>query len=277
MLSAIFRRRIMQWFKSAMVVSSVAIFAAAFAVEGCSSKATPDDGGADVKAADGKAPTDGKAPGDGGNNTCTSGLSCETCDVTGFSVSPQAKPIGPKSGACTSAQLTAFDTACAATSSTQATCSTWETANAGCSACIVTDQTAASWGPLVCTQAGCSINVPGCIDLALAETGTENGTNGSCGDLLNASYECQDYACGACDVAADGGSDPASFQTCDNAALMAECKSYSDAFDSSSQCSALQGDTIPTAVQVCFASDPNSGFSEQEVVNIAAFFCGPAN
>jgi hypothetical protein len=276
MLSAIFRRRIMQWFKSAMVVSSMLTVAAAFSVEGCSTKNPGNGDGGDSGVIPADAKKDSPVNKDG-SAACTSGLSCEVCDVTGFSVSPQAKPIGPKSGACTTAQLTSFDTACVATAATQATCSTWEQANTTCSACIVTNQTAAAWGPLVCTSAGCSINVPGCLDLALGQVSTENGTNGSCGDLLNANYECQDYACDACNVAADGGTDPASFQTCDNAALQAECKSYSDAFDNGSQCSSLQGDTLPTSVQVCFASDPNSGFSEQEVVNISAYFCGPAN
>ena len=196
--------------------------------------------------------------------------------MTGFSVSPMAKPFGPKAGKCTPAQLTSFDTACLATAATQATCSTWEkdTNNTACLGCVVTQDTGASWGPLVCNSTSCSLNVPGCIDLALAQTGKENGTNGSCGDLLNASYECQDYACSACNVAADGGTDPAAFQTCDNAALQAECKSYSDAFNTSPNCSSLQGDTIPTAVQVCFASDPNTGFSEQEVLNMVTYFCG---
>lgn len=262
----------MQWFKGAMVVSSVALFGAAFAVGGCSSKpAGGGDSGTDVKIADSKA--DKVVTPDAG---CTSGLSCEVCDVTGFSVSPMAKPFGPHANKCSSAQLTSFDTACLATSATQATCSTWEkdTNNAGCLACAVTGDTDANWGPLVCTSTSCSLNVPGCLDLALGQTGQENGTNGSCGDLLNASYECQEYACGACNVAADGGSDPNSFTTCDNAALQAECKSFSDAFDTSPNCSSLQGDSIPTAVQVCFASDPNAGFSETEVLNMVAYFCG---
>jgi hypothetical protein len=264
----------MQWLKGALVVSSAAMFAAAFSVEGCSSNPAKGDGGPDVKIADGKT-GDSKPQGDGSGG-CTSGLSCEVCDVTGFSVSPQAKPFGPKANKCTSAQLTSFDTQCLSTTATQATCSTWEkdTANAACLACSVTQSTGANWGPLVCTSAGCSLNVPGCIDLALNQVSQENGTTGSCGDLLNASYECQDYACSACNVAADGGTDPASFTTCDNAAIAAECKSYADAFGNSSNCSSLNGDTIPTAVQVCFASDPQAGFSEQEVLNMVTYFCG---
>jgi hypothetical protein len=268
----------MQWFKSAMVVSSVALFGAAFAVGGCSSKPAGggDSGNPDVSIKDGNAKPDSPTNKDGGPSNCTSGLSCEVCDVTGFSVSPMAKPFGPKAAKCTAAQLTSFDTQCLATSATQATCSTWEkdTNNAGCLACAVTSDTSANWGPLVCTSSSCSLNVPGCLDLALGQVSKENGTNGSCGDLLNASYECQDYACGACNVAADGGTDPASFQTCDNAALQAECKSYADAFQNSPNCSSLQGDALPPSVQVCFAADPNTGFTEQEVLNMVTYFCG---
>jgi len=264
----------MQWFKGLMVVSSVAVFsAAALSTEGCSSPAKT-DGGTDAIVGKDGSKTDGGG-GDSGNQ-CTSGLSCEVCDVTGFSVSPMAKPFGPHANKCSAAQLTSFDTACLADAATQATCSTWEkdTNNSACLACVVTNDTGANWGPLVCGSTTCSLNVPGCLDLALNQVSQENGTNGSCGDLLNASYECQDYACSACNVAADGGSDPTSFSTCDNAALQAECKSYSDAFDSSANCSALQGDTIPTAVQVCFAADPQTGFTEQEVLNMVTYFCG---
>jgi hypothetical protein len=263
----------MQWFKGAMVVSSVAMFAGAFAVEGCSSKPATGDGGADVKAADSKA--DVKPNGDSGTQ-CTSGLSCEVCDVTGFSVNPQAKPIGPSANKCTTTQLSQFDTACLAASSNQTTCGQFlqATANSTCAACLVTKDTDASYGPLVCGASTCSFNIPGCLDLALNQVSQENGTNGSCGDILNASYECQDFACAACDVAADGGTDPASFQTCDNAAIAAECKSYADAFNTSSSCSSLQGDTIPTSVQKCFPAG-SGGFTETEQLDFVTYFCGP--
>jgi len=262
----------MQWLKSAMVVSSVLMVAAGFSVQGCSSSKPGGDAGEG-----GVIPKDGSKDinnGDTGGG-CQSGLACEVCDVTGFSVSPQAKPFGPHAAKCTSAQVTSFDTQCLSDTATQTTCQAWQTANAACAACAVTNTTSANWGPLVCDSAGCSLNVPGCLDEALNQVSQENGTNGSCGDILNASYECQDYACSGCNIADDGGSDPASFSTCDQSALANECKSFSDAFDSASQCSSLQGDSIPTAVQVCFASDPNTGFSEQEVTNMVAFFCGP--
>ena len=42
----------MQWLKGALVVSSAAMFAAAFSVEGCSSNPTKGDGGPDVKIAE---------------------------------------------------------------------------------------------------------------------------------------------------------------------------------------------------------------------------------
>ena len=51
----------MQWFKSAMVVSSVLMVSAAFSVEGCSSGTKPTDGGGDVLIKDG-AKTDAPKP-----------------------------------------------------------------------------------------------------------------------------------------------------------------------------------------------------------------------
>jgi len=280
----------MQWFKGAVVVMSA--FAVAALANGCSSKGggTSDAGDGGLVPSDAKpdkANTDGS-----GNCTPTSGLSCEQCDVTGFTATGQATPEGPHmSGACSAGDITAFDTACLSTSSDQTSCFAWQNAEAdagpNCLNCIYTFQTGATWGPFVCdNQSGqCTINIPGCVDLALGQTGQENSTStGSCGDLLNASYECQDYACGSCNVAADGGSDSASFDQClgtnsnTDGALNNECKSFADAFDSASQCAALTGDAGLTGdLAGCFPADANTGYTEQELTNFVNYFCGPAN
>jgi hypothetical protein len=173
---------------------------------------------------------------DGPPPDCGSGLACEVCDVTGFSVVPQAKP-SQATNACAAQDISSFVTACIDASATQQTCTAWEQSDAGasaCGVCILTQTTAATWGPLVCDSNACSINTGGCIDIVSGEIAIENGTNGSCGDLTNAFDECIDYACGACTSTSDS-------TTCSNNAEQAECKSYFDAAQTASACAVDAG------------------------------------
>lgn len=263
----------MQWLKSAMVVSSVMMAATAFSVEGCSSnnnnKTDAGDGG--IVGKDTGPGKDTGTTNDGSIGQCPSGSpACEVCDVSGFSPAPQVTPIGPKAGKCPSTDIQAFETACLASTATSATCQAWQTSektsNATCLSCVFTQTTGTGWGPLVCDNNGCKLNVPGCLDLALGQQSQENGTStGSCGDYLSASYGCQDQACSACT-----GTD---FGTCANDAVSNECKTYADAFSNATPCAALQGDTEPPNVSNCFPA-AQSGFTDQEFVNFTNFFCG---
>ncbi len=152
---------------------------------------------------------------------CVSSLACEQCDVSGYAPTPMAKPLGPNAQACADSDITAFVNACLGASSSASACSTWQgSAPAACESCLFTQNTAASWGLLVCTSTGCDVNIPGCVDLELAQVSQEKqaGGAGSCGDAFNASYGCQDYACGACSTT--------DFNTCASDAIANECKSY---------------------------------------------------
>lgn len=258
----------MQWLKSAMVVSSVLMVAAAFSVEGCSSNAKPGDGGPDaIVGKDGG--KDGNTGTDSGGGQCpTSDPTCEVCDVTSFSPIPQGTPT-LHANKCPAADISAFVTACLADNATQATCTAWQnaenTSNANCLACVFTEATTASWGPLVCDQQGCKLNVPGCLDLALGQQAQENQTsNGSCGDFLSASYGCQDTACGSCTTA--------DFSTCVQDAIAAECKTYADAFSNATPCAVLNGDAAPATLDNCFPA--GASYTNQEYINFTNFFCG---
>jgi hypothetical protein len=194
---------------------------------------------------------------------CASGLACELCDVSGYAPTLMSPPA-TMSHACTSQELAAFATACLGSSASQQTCQSWQTAqgDAGtCLPCLFTLQSSAAWGPVVCSSSSCSVNTAGCVDLALAQVGLEKakGGPGSCGDLVNASYGCQDYACGTC-----ASSD---FNTCVQSALANECKPYGDALDANNgPCAMLQGDaSSPT---VCFPS------SDTDIPGFLNVFCG---
>jgi uncharacterized protein (TIGR03382 family) len=195
---------------------------------------------------------------------CSSGLACEQCDVSGYSPTNQAPPLGPSTGACSDTDIQDFVTACVDTSATQATCSAWQTsAPAACSACIVTTNTAASWGALVCASTGCQFNTGGCVDLVLGQVSQEasSGGNGSCGDLINASYGCQDYACGTCSST--------DFTTCDQSAIANECASYSAPVTSTTgPCAVLNGDAGPPQAATCF---PQTVADDNAFI---AYFCG---
>jgi hypothetical protein len=185
-------------------------------------------------------------------------LSCEVCDVTGFTVTPQSTP-NQATNACSAQDISSFVTACLSASATQSTCTNWEKSDAGgpgCFACLVTQDISTKWGPLVCSQSSCTINVGGCMDIVSGQVVIENGTNGSCGDLTNAADECVDYACGAC-------TDSSASTTCANDAEQVECKSYFDAAANASVCGLV--DAGPTTCS------PQSDADWAAFLNV---FCG---
>ncbi len=258
----------MQWFKSAMVVSSVAIFAGAFAVEGCSSN--PDKGGdggdTGVTSKDGNTNKDVNQGGDSGS--CASGLTCEVCDVSGYSSPTMGTPIQAVA-ACKTADLQAFETACFSSTATSATCATWQKGQpdgGACSACLGASlQSDTSWGPFDCESQSspCGANSGGCVDLVLKTQSQEKVKNGagSCGDLITANFGCQDYACGGCS--------DTDFTTCDTSATANECKSYVDAF------SASTGPCAPLLTDATVPAD--SCFPQADDASRVAFldvFCG---
>lgn len=260
----------MQWFKSAMVFSSV-VFVAAMAAEGCTSKNPGGNDGGDGGIVKSDAPVKDIGTKDSPTTGCpSSDPACENCDVSSFSPIAQGKPI-THANQCTTNDIAAFETACLATAATSTTCQTWQTAEntsaPTCLNCLFTEQTTASWGFLVCTSAGCSINIPGCLDVALGQTNQESTTStpASCGDFLSASYGCQDAACSACSTT--------DFSTCANDAIAAECKTYADGFTNASVCSALQSDTPPAGVNKCFPAS-QSGYTDAEFIALVNVFCG---
>jgi hypothetical protein len=201
-----------------------------------------------------------------GPGPCSSGLACELCDVSGYAPTPMAKPA--TSNACSSKELAAFTTACFGPNATQQTCQAWQTSEpdgGSCAPCLFTLQSAASWGPLVCTSAACSLNTGGCVDLVSQQVNRETaqGGTGSCGDLVSASYGCTDYACGTCDATGS----PSDFDTCSQAATAVECKSYADAVSSpTGACGFLNGDASSAAT--CFPQTNN------DVTAFLNVFCG---
>jgi hypothetical protein len=150
---------------------------------------------------------------------------------------------------------------------------TWQTSEntnkAACLSCIFTQDTAASWGPLVCASTGgCNLNIPGCLDMALNQVSQENSTSsGSCGDFLNADFGCQDAACSSCT-----GTDQT---TCDNDAISNQCATYVSAFQNATPCAVLNGDAAPAAADNCSGHGTSGAFTDTDLTNFVNYFCGP--
>ncbi len=256
-----------------------AVFVAAAAANCSGGGGTPDAGDA--------APDVVKPPPkDSGGDAMCGAVSCEICDVSGYSPTNQNPPAAHP-GACTADEIASFVAACGANGS-QTTCDNWQNnvsnpdagadggdagdggstgTSAACIACAFSDQAAAQWGVYVCGANTCFLNTPGCLDVALLQTSLEKAANGtgSCGDLVSDSYGCQDFACGSCT-----GND---YDTCTSDAVANQCKSYDNKVQSSTgPCAALNGDAgVPdggTDPNVCF------GATDQDLATIAALLCG---
>ncbi len=249
--------------RSAWVVA-VVVLAGAADVYGCSGGSTNADGGKD-------APSDKPIASDVAGPCGASGLACEVCDVSGYAATTMSKPT-VMLNACTPTQIADFVTACMAPNGNQQTCEAWQTANAdagACVGCILTQQSAASWGAIVCMPNNCTINGPGCLDLVLNTVSTEisQGGTGSCGDLLNTDYGCQKYACSTCSNAGPPGN--TDFLVCVNSAIANECKPYNDLVTSTTgPCAIANGDAAPAKLNDCFPQ------SYTDVPNFLNIFCG---
>lgn len=182
---------------------------------------------------------------------------CSPRSVSGYS--PVFVPPVAKSIKCTTAAINAIYTGCLDTTATQATCTSVQTTYAQCYGCIFTNDTAASWGPVLIESNGTvRVNEGGCVQLA-------DSTRSTCAHSIEASDGCDDTACkAACNV-----TDNASFmayQSCVTSVEAAGCSTYATA---SSSCKSAIPST--SAAYKCV-----NGASFQALYNnIVPVFCGP--
>jgi hypothetical protein len=110
---------------------------------------------------------------------------------------------------------------------------------------------------MICDSSACHINKGGCTDLVSGQVALENGTNGSCGDIVSAEQGCVAYACYGCN---DSTTD---FDACAQHSIQSECKSYADAAANAATCT-----SIDAGASVC---SPQSDADYAAFVNV---FCG---
>jgi len=192
-------------------------------------------------------------------------VACELCDVSGYVPPVMGVPL-QMVGACAASDITAYITACFPPG-TSATCQAWFALDAGaCTTCLTpTQQTASTWGAITCVDSTtCNINEAGCVDLLQGTVIDEkaHGGPGSCGDLLTASFGCEDYACSSC-------TSPTDFTSCVSDVAMNACVSYVNAeATKNGVCSFLESEAGSVVQSECF---PQTNADIATTINV---FCG---
>ncbi|CAN5498449.1 hypothetical protein BH09MYX1_BH09MYX1_56870 [soil metagenome] len=150
---------------------------------------------------------------------------CRPADVSSFS--PSWVPPKPASAACTEQTIAQYANDCLdpATRSTTA-CTAFQTANKSCVACLVTPESASSYGAAISRSNGViSLNVGGCIALLSGDL-----SPAGCGGKYDANRQC---AAASCDdvCAIPDGDDPAfqAYLKCVSDSAKTTCKSYAAA------------------------------------------------
>lgn len=196
---------------------------------------------------------------------------CEPADASAYNPDMMHPPNPANAGKCTMQQ--AMDYAACEGGQT-AKCSEFGVGQPAqdCGECIETQYTDKTWGVVVFQNSIGTINREGCVDDALSEVSEEHasGGKGSCGDLLYASYGCQDVVCGTC-VGDD-------LTTCDETAIETQCEGYDKAVENTSgPCAELFGDAAPPASTSCFPNTSITDLASQQtdyLTRIVQYMCG---
>jgi hypothetical protein len=186
---------------------------------------------------------------------------CGMADIAGYTPT-WIPPTGYHQGLCTSAQIDAFYNDCFASGATETTCEAEITAAPDCYDCIFSDETAASYGPIIDLSNGISeINEAGCI--ALLEP-----CNLTCAEEVLGSFQCENAACETnCPVTDTATLD--AFDTCEDTAAACDPDGC-DVFVTEATCaSELTGAAHPASV--C-----TSATTFEDYYNaVVPVFCGP--
>ncbi len=124
---------------------------------------------------------------------------------------------------CSSQQISDYYASCLDSGTSSSTkCQSFTTANASCVACLVTPESAPSWGALIAVENGAilDINEAGCIAIV---TGDSSST--SCAQKLASAIECDGAACVAQCPITDGSSF-ALFEQCLQSANAGGCSKF---------------------------------------------------
>ncbi len=167
-------------------------------------------------------------------------------------------PTSAHQNLCTAAQAQKFYDDCFdPILSSAAACTTFQTNNAACFACVYTLETDPQWGPVVDHGAYASVNVAGCI--AVAET-----CNLPCAKAIQAREGCSSTSCNSVNCPITTQASFTAFNTCVTNADKCLCKGYADV----SACQSALADG-GAAATVCNGPDFATLFKQ-----VSGLFCG---
>lgn len=150
--------------------------------------------------------------------------------------------------------LQAFYDACIAQGLVSPDCLTFESDAGSCAQCILSPETATSWGPVVVRNSIPTLNVGGCMALVQSDASST-----SCAQKASDEQGCEQLACdNVCPFTVDAGE--LAYQQCTELAATTECRSYLNA-----EC-----DAADAGVQVCVPS----ALDRNTFAAMAAVFCG---
>ncbi len=191
---------------------------------------------------------------------------CGPLDVTSYLPETMHPPNPPHAGKCTDQQAIDYASCEGGNTSKCTQFGAGQPAEA-CGMCIETKKTDTKWGVVVFDGSSGLPNIEGCVDDALGEVSLEPK---SCGQLLFASYGCQQAACGLC--AGDA------LDACVTASLTGGCVSYDQLVESDTgPCAALLGDAAPAAAASCFPDPKITNVAAQRadfLTRMAKYMCG---
>ncbi len=189
---------------------------------------------------------------------------CGPLDTTGYTPVDYWLPSGKHQNKCTTQNLADYVSCITGADKTKCAQFGQGQPAAACGGCIETPATGAPRGPLVSPDGkNLNFNVSGCLDLVVPNT--------SCGKVLEASYGCQDAACGMCDDTTTP-----NFGACVTGSLKKVCKSYGDAVTPA--CAAQFGDAAPSDVAICSPDGTIVDAKARQtdwVKRMTTYFCGP--
>lgn len=188
---------------------------------------------------------------------------CRPGDVSSF-VAPPYKSAARKPGACTPALVDAFYMNCLDSSAAANRCSASfgagsPAANRVCAACLLSPETAATYGAVVDATDTLTLNLAGCMELK---------GNRTCAEAVQRTDACQASACRSLCPVVDEGSMRAYVQ-CTSDASVGGCKPYADAESACTDASADGG-----AGYECFAWRANPSPTFEDIFRtVAPVFC----
>jgi hypothetical protein len=159
-----------------------------------------------------------RGPYDSAASADDSGAVCPMpSDVSKWPV-PEYRHAKHQPTACSAQAISDFDAACLASTSSMAACSTYQTANTTCYACLVSQVTDATWGPVYLANNVYQANIGGCIELA-------DPANATCAQVQETASLCEHAACDSqCPVSSQASF--TAYQECTAAADQEGCSQY---------------------------------------------------